>query len=88
MASAALTSSSDSFEVTVTIADLDLNKDAGIETLYSRIAGTAARVCGPTTLTEAGSIKKLVVNKDCQDDFIANAVAKINNSKLTALHSG
>jgi len=68
----------------VTYADLDLSKPAGIQTLYKRIKSAARHVCGPvdqyTFVTPAASFRA------CFDQAVADAVAKIDRPSLTALH--
>jgi UrcA family protein len=71
-------------QATVSYADLDLSKPAGAQTLYKRIKGAAARVCGShgryTTLEPRSVWHK------CFDTAVANAVAQIDRPTLTALH--
>ena len=66
---------------TVHYADLNLNTDAGVATLYSRIRNAAQLVCGnvdPRRLDEAASAKA------CIDKAVFSSVTAVNNPKLTS----
>ena len=65
--------------------DLDLNKDEGIQELYRRIRGAARTVCNkavpdfvPFSIPDRW--------QKCYREAVGNAVAQLNNSRLTALH--
>jgi len=71
--------------VIVRFAELDLNKQAGVEVLYKRIKRAAFQVCDP----EFGPITAFQTRKgECYRNAVANAVAKVNSPLLTALHTG
>jgi len=66
---------------TVHYADLNLNTDAGVATLYSRIRNAAQLVCGnvdPRRLDESASAKA------CIDKAVFSSVSAVNNPKLTS----
>jgi UrcA family protein len=69
--------------VKVSYADLDLNTQAGAATLYGRIRAAAKQVCGPDEWAYGHS-----TFKRCFNQALGNAVAKVNNPQLTALHQG
>ena len=69
---------------TVKYADLKVDTAAGAQALYSRIHSAARRVCG----YEATSIQGPSVWQNCVRPAVDAAVAKVNNSQLTALHTG
>jgi UrcA family protein len=69
--------------VKVSYADLDLSTQAGAATLYSRIRGAARTVCGDDDLPYTHWAWK-----KCFNEAVGNAVAKVNNPQLTALHQG
>ena len=70
--------------VTVSFRDLDLSSVAGATTLYRRIQGAARQVCG-----HAGSdIIERSIWKSCYRGATADAVRKVNNPLLTAVHEG
>jgi len=87
ISSAALTNGSEDYEVSISYADLDLSGDAGVVSLYSRLKNAANKVCGSTSLVEAGSIRRVTRSKACQDDFLSRAIAQIDNEMLSELHS-
>ena len=69
---------------TVSFADLDLSKAAGVQTLYKRIKVAARKVCGPadryTYPTPSRAFGK------CVQAAIADAVTQVDRPSLTALH--
>lgn len=68
--------------------DLDIVKDAGAETLYRRLQAASKRVCGVESLYNAGSLRVLRAQRDCYREALDNAVTKIDNPTLTAIHEG
>ena len=76
--------SGDTRSITVSFRDLDLSGIAGATTLYRRIQAAAKEVCGHpgADLIEQG------VWKACYRDATADAVRKVNNPLLTAVHAG
>jgi len=70
--------------VTVSYADLDLSSPAGANALYRRIQAAAKQVCG-----HAGAdLIEQSIWKACYRNAIGDAVAKVNNPVLTAVHTG
>ena len=66
---------------TVHYSDLNLNTNAGVAALYSRIRNAAQLVCGnvdPRRLDEAASAKA------CIDKAVFSSVAAVNNPLLTS----
>lgn len=74
--------------VRVSFADLDLSNKAGLRTLYGRLRAASNSVCGSRSLTEAGSLDQLVVNKRCFRKSLSKAVAKFDNENLNEIHAG
>ena len=78
----------DAYSVTVQFADLDLDRQAGIEKLYHRIRGAARRVCYQR------AEEQLVAKQtyaDCVGSAVSTAVARIDRPLLTdylAQHGG
>jgi len=70
--------------VKVDFRDLDLSTSAGAQTLYRRITSAARDVCG----YEGRALTDVAAWKGCYRGAIADAVAKVNNPLLTALHTG
>jgi UrcA family protein len=64
----------------VAFGDLDLNQQAGVATLYSRIRSAARQVCEPM---DEISIKLLRARHDCRQDAVARAIADVNSPALT-----
>ncbi len=60
--------------------DLDLGRDSGVATLYSRIRSAAKEVCEPIDVV---FIKLLRERFDCRKDAVARAVADVNSPALT-----
>lgn len=69
----------------VRVSDLNLNSDAGIDTLYRRIKSAARRVCNDSVTT--GDPKSVRHWWRCYDEAIARAVEQIGNARLAALHA-
>jgi UrcA family protein len=70
--------------VTVSYRDLDLSTPHGAKVLYRRILAAAKEVCGyrgPGLLEQS-------VWKGCYHNAIADAVGKVNNPLVTAVHTG
>lgn len=70
--------------ITVSYAELDINKPRGLEVLYSRIQRAAKVVCGmdrsPQELARGRHAKA------CYKTAVDDAVRQINRPTLTALH--
>jgi UrcA family protein len=71
--------------MTVSFRDLDLSSIAGATTLYHRIQSAAKQVCGFGPGTD---LIQRAVWQACYRDTTADAVRKVNNPLLTALHTG
>jgi UrcA family protein len=69
--------------VTVSFADLDLTKPQGTAILYRRIRNAAQAVCGPVDIALQ---EERAYWTRCVDESIANAVAKVGNTSLTAYY--
>jgi UrcA family protein len=72
-------------ELTVNYADLNLESAAGIESLYARIRSAAKNVCGTA---ERYELRAKAEMRACRESAVANAVAKIDNAALAARHAG
>lgn len=70
--------------VTVSYADLDLNKPAGAEALYSRIEGAARFVCGGRA--NRRDLARYRHYRQCYDEAVDDAVNQINHKGLFAVH--
>jgi UrcA family protein len=65
----------------VKYADLDLNRDAGVAALFSRIKTAAREVCEPTDVFFLNLVRQ---RYNCSQDAIARAVADVNAPLLTS----
>jgi len=74
--------------VRVSYADLNLSSQAGLVALYKRLQGASNAVCGPRSITEAGSLRAANYNRQCYRDVLTKSVAKFNNAKLDEIHEG
>ena len=75
----------------VSTADLDLNRPAGVATLYQRIQATAQKVCREEALEfrrDTQSFAPVSWRKSCVAQAIDGAVADAGNVRLSALHRG
>jgi UrcA family protein len=69
----------------VRFADLDLNKDAGVERLYARLRHAAEAVCGSV---DARDLARLSQHEACLREALDRAVADVHSARLTARHKG
>jgi len=65
--------------------DLDLTTDAGVQTLYRRLAVAAHEVC---PFEDSKSLTQVAYNHTCRTEAIARAVHDINSPRLAALQAG
>ena len=65
----------------VDFSDLDLNRDVGIATLYSRIKSAAREVCEPL---DDWTLRLIPLGLHCREDAIRRAVADVKSPALTA----
>lgn len=64
----------------VAYGDLDLSRDSGVATLYTRINSAARAVCEPSDVL---MLKLLRESFDCHRDAVARAVSEVNSPALT-----
>jgi UrcA family protein len=70
--------------ISVRYADLNLERQADVATLYRRITGAAEDICGPRLLT--GSHLPQPGYQRCSTDAVAHAVARVDSRALSAYH--
>lgn len=70
----------DAYTVTVQFADLDLDREAGVARLYSRIKGAARRVCDQQASDQQETKPTYPV---CVRQAVATAVARIDHPRLS-----
>jgi UrcA family protein len=69
---------------TVRFADLNVSSSEGARILYSRIRGAAETLCGPRwSVWEAHLMWEW---KECYDQAVDEAVARVNQPMLTDVH--
>ena len=61
-----------------------LATDAGVSDLYRRITAAARHVCPSASIRDLDALKQ---EQHCRDQAIAQAIRKIDNSRLAALHA-
>jgi UrcA family protein len=71
--------------MTVSFRDLDLSNLAGATTLYHRIQSAAKQVCG---YAPGADLIERAAWQACYRNATADAVRKVNNPLLTAVHAG
>lgn len=69
--------------VTVSYADLDLTKEAGVKSLYQRLRTAARQVCGNKDSRYLEDVKDW---QRCHDSALETAVNNVGNVRLTAVH--
>jgi UrcA family protein len=69
--------------VTVKYADLNLENQEGVASLFHRIRAAARRVCNGDENRDLGSMQ---IASRCVDDSTARAVAKVNVAGLSAYY--
>jgi len=67
----------------VRFSDLDVSKAAGATALYARIRRAARIVCDPGESREMGLA---AIYRECMEESIANAVAKVDRPLLSQYH--
>lgn len=74
------TTSAGSAAVEIKFSDLDLNRKAGVATLFQRIQGAAKQVCA---VHEGRRITEQRAHAACLDNAVLTAVARINRPMLS-----
>jgi UrcA family protein len=67
----------------VSFADLNLNGEPGVQTLYGRLKVAATQVCAPF---RGNSLRERTKWRECFNPALARSVAKIDEPMLTAYH--
>jgi UrcA family protein len=66
--------------------DLDLSKDSGVDTLYTRLRHAAGHVCGDRV--DIRDLKGVQMERACVARALDNAVESVHSQRLTARHTG
>jgi|TARA_Y100000031_G_scaffold137557_1_gene162600 UrcA family protein len=64
-------------EVRITYTNCDVATSSGRIELERQVRQAAEKVCGPQNLSRTGSIRQLMINKDCFEKAVANALRSI-----------
>jgi len=67
----------------VSFADLNVNNDAGIRVLHSRLQVAAKQVCRPFT---GKTLRQIAESRKCFDQAITQSIKQIDRPALTAHH--
>lgn len=76
--------------VVVSYADLDLSRDQNVVALYQRLQNAANKVCGASENRVGARITARKLERAaevCAASALEQAIANIDNPRLTALHS-
>jgi len=74
-------------QLVVSYKDLDLHKDADVQTLMGRVTSAAVAVCQGHRDGQAG-IRPQMAFADCREQVTQRTVAAIDKPVLTALYTG
>ncbi len=71
---------------TVTFKQSELATVDGRAAVEKRVREAAENVCGPSDYRIAGSLSRVVKNKECQNAAVAQAMAEINSESVAAIN--
>jgi len=74
--------------VTVSYADLSLESEKGVQTLYRRLQRASKEVSGFRSLGVIGEIGRFRKARQYYRETLSNAVEKIDNERLSEIHAG
>ena len=75
-------------KVTVYYADLNLDNEKGVQTLYRRLQRASKEVSGFTSPRKFGSVGLMQKARQSYRNALSNAVEKIDNERLSEIHAG
>ncbi len=75
-------------KVTVSYADLNLETEKGVQTLYRRLQRASKKVSGFTSFGVVGTARLMQKAGQSYRNTLSNAVEKIDNERLSAIHAG
>ena len=85
---AAAPSHIDDISVTVSYADLNINREAGAKVLYARLQRASERVCDIGPFFGLGSVAAKADAKACYEEALTTAVEEIDSDALGRIHNG
>ena len=71
-------------KISVSYSQYDLKTATGRAAVERQVRQAARRICGPVGYTQAGSVKKVIVNKACFDEAVENAMDSVNGHSISA----
>ncbi len=74
--------------VTVSYADLNLEKQEGVRVLYQRLQRASKEACGVTRVITAAYGRFLREPRQCYRETLSQLVEKVDNEVLTRIHAG
>lgn len=74
--------------VTVSYADLNLDTEQGVQTLYRRLQRASKDASGLTALSVVGSVQRVYDARRYYNELLSRSVANINNKRLSEIHAG
>lgn len=86
-ASASVSAGMEDAAVKVSYADLNISNEAGARALYRRLQQASREVCGVRSFVEHGSLEATAEARQCYNDALESAVAKIGSEMLSDIHS-
>jgi UrcA family protein len=72
----------------VRYSDLNIEKKADAELLYRRLQAATKRVCGIEAGKMTGAIRVISESRRCYRETLDEAVARLDNDKLSEIHEG
>ena len=75
-------------KVTVSYADLNLENEEGVQTLYRRLQRASNEVSGFKSVRKTGTVRLWVKARQSYRNTLSNAVEKIDNERLSEIHAG
>ena len=72
----------------VTYSDLNVEKEAGAQSLYRRIQQAAKRVCGVESIRTVRGARIEAEQRSCYHESLNQAVAEVGSETLNAIHEG
>ncbi len=75
-------------KVTVSYADLNLENEEGVQTLYRRLKRASKEVSGFRSLTTVGDVGRFRKMRQYYNEALSNAVESFNNERLSEIHAG
>jgi UrcA family protein len=82
-AEAAPPASVETRSIAVSYADLDLNREAGVQALYQRLRLAARQACGSVETRDLAARRAW---QTCRDAALANAVERLGSERVAAIY--